>query len=172
MYINKRQDSGAMYFYQRNRNGCELEETKISIRNKFTTITFEENVSRNSKLQTVKDYLMDVVNNEKEYNSSLHVTGIFSYKKEAPIKNWLQNGVEIWLGNTFNLPADWMQVVEVHTTKDCPLLFLQAMEKIEKDWIFQLQYFHSGNSQEFKSLLNKTMAKSAFYKFRPEEERN
>ena len=46
-------------------------ETNISIRNKFTTITFEENVSRNSKLQTVKDYLMDVVNNEKESSSSL-----------------------------------------------------------------------------------------------------
>ena len=46
-------------------------ETKISIHNKFTTLTFEENVSRNSKLQTVKDYLMDVVNNEKESSSSL-----------------------------------------------------------------------------------------------------
>ena len=57
----------------------------------------------------MKDYLKDVESNEKEYNSPMYVTGIFSYEKDDPIENWLLNSVESLMGSTINLPTDWVQ---------------------------------------------------------------
>ena len=73
----------------------QMDETKNSIHNKFTMIMFKEEGSTKSKYQAVHDYLENVQQNEDAYNNSpMYVPGIFSYKKEAPIKNWLQNSAE------------------------------------------------------------------------------
>ena len=47
-------------FFISEREMSQVEETRNSICNKFTTILFEEEDSIKSKLQTVKDYLNDV----------------------------------------------------------------------------------------------------------------
>ena len=46
----------------------------------------EEEDSIKSKLQTVQDCLNNVESNEKEYNSPMYVTGIFSYEKTYACK--------------------------------------------------------------------------------------
>ena len=45
-------------------------------------------------MEAITEYLMDVKDNAKEYNSALYVAGIFSFENEAPIENWLFNSVE------------------------------------------------------------------------------
>ena len=60
-------------------------------------------------MQIVKDHLKDVETNEKEYHSSMHVIGIFSFEKDAPIENWLLNSAESLVGSTINLPSDWVE---------------------------------------------------------------
>ena len=62
----------------------ELEDTKISIFNKFIAIEFDKEDANSSKMQA---YLKDVKDNAKQYNSSLYVQGIFSFEDEAPIEN-------------------------------------------------------------------------------------
>ena len=63
----------------------QMECTRNSIFNRFITIAFDEKDVKRSKVQ--KD-------NAREYNSALYVEGIFSYKNDAPIENWLFNSVE------------------------------------------------------------------------------
>ena len=73
----------------------ELEDTKISIFNKFITIEFDKEDANRRKMQAIADYLEDVKDNAKEYNSALYVQGIFSFEDEAPIENWLVNNVKL-----------------------------------------------------------------------------
>ena len=65
---------------------------------------FEEEDSIKNKFQTAKDYLKDVENNEKEYNSPMYVTGIFSSEKHAATENWLLNGVKSLLVSPISIP--------------------------------------------------------------------
>ena len=69
------------------------EDTRPSIFNKFITIEFDKEDTNRSKVQAIADYLKDVKDNAKEYNSALYVAGIFSFENEAPIENWLFNSV-------------------------------------------------------------------------------
>ena len=69
----------------------------------------------------MKDYLKDVETNEKEYYSSMHVTGIFSFEKDAPIENWLLNSVESLVRSTITLPKEWVQVAEINNTEVWPV---------------------------------------------------
>ena len=62
----------------------QMEETKVSIFNRFITIEFETKDARRSKIQAIADYLEDVKNNAKEYNSALFMTGSFSFEDEVP----------------------------------------------------------------------------------------
>ena len=102
----------------------------------------------------------------------MYVAGIFSYEKEAPIENWLHNTVKSLIGNTINLPTDWLQLVEIHATKDWPLLFSLATQRIERERLtLPVAAFQSCGQQELKFLLNETMDKSAFYKFSPVKEK-
>ena len=95
---------------------------------------------------------------------------IFSYKKETPIKNWLQNCVDSLVGNTINLPTNWTQVAQVNNPKYWPILFSLAMERIERERLaIPVAAFQFWLQAEFKALLKATMDKAAFYKFRPEK---
>ena len=71
-----------------------------------------------SKIQAVQDYLNDAIQNEKEFNSPIFLTGIFSYEQNAPIKNWLMNSIENLKGNTIELPNDWLQILDISVTKE------------------------------------------------------
>ena len=51
-------------------------ETKFSLYNKFTPVTFEAKDSIKSKMQAVEDFWKDVETNKKEYYSSIDVAGI------------------------------------------------------------------------------------------------
>ena len=53
-------------------------------------------------MQTVKDFLLNVETNKQEHYSSIHVTGIFSFEKYAPIENWFLSSVESLVGSTIN----------------------------------------------------------------------
>ena len=63
----------------------QMECTRSSILNRFTTIAFNNKDAKRSKLQAIEEYLMDVNDNAKEYSSALYVEGIFSYEIDAPI---------------------------------------------------------------------------------------
>ena len=88
----------------------QMEATKISIFNKFITIEFDKKDANRSKMQAITEYLMDVKENAKEYNSALYVAGIFSFEDEAPIENWLFTSVENLKGSTIELPTTWMDI--------------------------------------------------------------
>ena len=64
------------------REMSQMEETRNSIYNKFTSIAFENDVSSKNK----------------DYDSASWVQGIFSYEDEAPIEQWLFNSVESLVG--------------------------------------------------------------------------
>ena len=57
-------------------------------------------------MQTIADYLKDVKDNAKEYNSAVYVQRIFSFEDEATIENWLFNSVENLKGSTIELPTN------------------------------------------------------------------
>ena len=57
-------------------------------------------------MQTIADYLKDVKDNAKEYNSAVYVQRIFSFEDEAPIENWLFNSVENLKDSTIELPTN------------------------------------------------------------------
>ena len=84
-------------------------------------LTTLEDANR-SKMQAIVDYLMDVKDNAKEYNSALYVAGIFSFENEAPIENWLFNSVENLKGCTIELP-NWMDVSHLANAETLPLIY-------------------------------------------------
>ena len=63
----------------------------------------------------------------------MHVTGIFSFDKDAPIENWLLNSVKSLVGSAITLPTDWVQVAEINNTEVWPLFLSLSMERIEKE---------------------------------------
>ena len=77
------------------REMTDLDENKNSICNKFIYIEFlnKEDASR-SKSQAIAEYLRDVVDNAKEYDSALYVQGVFTFEASVPVENWLLNSVE------------------------------------------------------------------------------
>ena len=79
-----------------------MEENKNSISNKFITIEFNEEDANRSKRQTIEEYLRDVRDNAKEYNSALSVQGVFSFEDSVPVESWLLNSVENLEGHTNN----------------------------------------------------------------------
>ena len=82
------------------REMSQMGDTKISIFNKFISIEFDKKDASRSKMQAITEYLIDVKDNAKEYNSALFRTGIFSFEDEGPIENWLFNSVEKLKGCT------------------------------------------------------------------------
>ena len=62
------------------------------------------------------------------------------------------------MGDTINLPLNWVEVIEIHKKNKWPLFVSLSIDRIEK-------------KKDFRKMLNKIMDKPAFYKFKPEEER-
>ena len=150
----------------------QMECTRSSILNRFTTIAFDDKDAKRSKLQAIEEYLMDVNDNAKEYSSALYVEGIFSYEIDAPIENWLLNSVDNLKGTTIDLPLNWMDVSGLIHSDKWPLLYSLSVERIEKERLYiPAAAFRFWEQQDFKELLNEVMDKSAFYKFCPEEEK-
>ena len=150
----------------------QMECTRSSILNRFTTIAFDNKDAKRSKLQAIEEYLMDVIDNAKEYSSALYVEGIFSYEIDAPIENWFFNSVESLKGSAVDLPLNWMDVSELVHSDKWPLLYSLSMERIEKERLnIPVAAFRFWEQQDFKELLNEVMDKSAFYKFCPKEEK-
>ena len=56
-----------------------------------------------------------------------------SVMREAPIGNCTQNSVENLSGDIAKLPVNWTQVVEINTTKEWPLFFSLAIERIVRE---------------------------------------
>ena len=81
------------------------------------------------------DFLNDaeINDNEEEYDSSINVTGIFSYEKDTPIEKWLLNSVESLVTSTLDLPSDWVQVIDINKTSKWPLFTSLATDRIEKE---------------------------------------
>ena len=73
----------------------QMVDTKFSLYNRFTSITFEERDSTQSKIQAVMDFLNDaeINNKEEEYYSSI-LQAFLALKKDTSIENWLLNSVE------------------------------------------------------------------------------
>ena len=123
-------------------------------------------------MQAITEYLIDVKDNAREYNSALFMTGIFSFEDEAPIENWLFNSVENLKGYTIELPTNWMDISYLCKAEKWPLLYSLSMEKIEKERLnIPVAAFRFWEQQDFKELLNEVMDKSAFFKFSPDEEK-
>ena len=154
------------------REMTEMEENKNSISNKFITIEFNEVDSNRSKRQAFEEYLQDVRDNAKEYNSALHVQGVFSFEDSVPVESWLLNSVENLKGHTIELPTNWVDISQLIHKVDWSLLYSLSMERIEAERIYTpIAAFKFWEQQDFKELLNEVMDKSAFYKFCPEEEK-
>ena len=62
----------------------------------------------------------------------MHVTGIFSFEKDAAIENWLLNSVESLVGSAITLPTDWVQSAEINNTEVWPLFLSLSMDRIGK----------------------------------------
>ena len=141
----------------------QMECTRNSIFNRFITIVFDKKDVKRSKVQAIEEYLMDVKDNAREYNSALYVEGIFSYENDAPIENWLFNGVENLKGTTIDLPLNWMDVSQLIHSDKWPLLYSLSLERIEKERInIPVAAFRFWEQQDFKELLSVVMDKSAF----------
>ena len=150
----------------------QMECTRNSIFNRFITIAFDEKDVKRSKVQAIEEYLMDVKDNAREYNSALYVEGILSYENDAPIENWLFNSVENLKGTTIDLPLNWMDVSQLIHSDKWPLLYSLSLERIEKERLnIPVAAFRFWEQQDFKELLSVVMDKSAFFKFCPEEEK-
>ena len=76
-----------------------MEDTNISIYNRFITIEYDKKNASRSKMQAVTEYLMDVKDNATEYNSALYVASILSFEDEAPIEIWRFNSVVYFKGS-------------------------------------------------------------------------
>ena len=145
----------------------KMEDTRIPPFNKFTSITFEEKDSIKRKVQTVKDYLIDLENNEKEYYSTIHLTCIFSFEKDATIENWLLNSAESLVGSAITRPTalDWVQVAEINSMEVWPLFLSLSMDRIEKERLnIPVAAFQFWEQQDFKAMLTEIINKSAFLK--------
>ena len=86
-----------------------------------------------SKIQAIKEYLMDVKDNAREYGSALYVEGILCYENDVPVENWLFNSVQNLKGTTINLPLNWMDVSQLIHSDKWPLLYSLSIERIEKE---------------------------------------
>ena len=117
-------------------------------------------------MQAVEDVLkhMEINKNEEDFYSSIHVTGIFSYKKDTSIENWLLNSVENLHGSTISLPSDWVQVIEANKNNKWPLFMSLAINRIEKERLsIPVSAFQFWEQNDFRKMLNEIMDKSAFY---------
>ena len=93
-------------------------------------------------------------------------------KKDTPIDNWLFDSVECFMYDSINLPVDWVEVTEVHKRNKWPLFVSLSMERIEKERLtIPIVAFQFWEQNHFNTMLKEIMDKSAFYKFKPKEER-
>ena len=153
--LNETQKQG---IFAREREMSELKDTKISIFNKFITIEFDKEDANRSKMQAIADYLKDVKDNAKEYNSALYVQGIFSFEDEDPIENWLFNSVENLKGSTIELPTNWMDVSLLINAEKWSLLYSLSMERIEKERInIPVAAFRFWEQQELNEVMDKSI---------------
>ena len=132
----------------------EMKCRKHSLYHNFSNITFEEKDRNNSKMQTIEDVLknMEINDNEEEFYSSINVTGIFSFEKD-------------------NLLLNQVEVIEVHKKNKWPLFVSLSIDRIEKERLtIPVAAFQFWEQNDFRKMLNEIMDKSAFYKFKPEEE--
>ena len=152
----------------------EMKFRKHSFYYNFTNITFVDTVRDESKMQAVEDVLrdMEIIDNEEEFYSSINVTSIFSFEKDTPIDNWLCNNIESFMYESINLPVDWVEVTEVHKRNKWPLFVSLSMDRIEKERHYiPVAAFEFWEQKDFNTMLKEIMDKSAFFKFKPEEER-
>ena len=149
-----------------------MEDDRISISNKFISIEFNEGHENRSKVQAIEEYLLDVKNNAQEYKSALNVQGILYFDEDTPVESWLLNSVDLLKGHTNDLPTNWLDIAQLINKDDWSLLFSLSLERIEAERIYiPIAAFKFWEQQDFKELLNEVMDKSAFYKFKPEEEK-
>jgi len=154
------------------REMSDMEEDRRSISNKFITIEFDEGHENKSKRQAIEEYLQDVRKNATEYNSALYVQGILCFDNDVPVESWLFNSLEQLKGHTIELPTNWLDVSQLLNKDNWSLLFSLSMERIEAERIYTpIAAFKFWEQHDFKELLNEAMDKSAFFKFKPEEER-
>ena len=113
---------------------------------------------------------MKINTNEEEFFSSLNVSGIFNFEKEAPISNWLDTNLESIRCATINLPVDWLQVLELNKNVKWPLFTSIATDRIEKERLsIQSKRFNSGNKKNsrkcsMKSWINRHSINSVMKK--------
>ena len=113
-----------------------------------------------------------MVDNVKVYESAVYVQGIFTYEDNVPVENWLLNSVENLKGHSIELPTNWLDIAQLIYKQDWSLLYSLSMERIEAERIYTpTAAFKFWEQQDFKELLNEVMDKSAFFKFKPEEEK-
>jgi len=149
-----------------------MEDDRISISNKFISIEFNEGHENRSKVQAIEEYLLDVKNNAQEYKSALNVQGILYFDEDTPVESWFLNSVDLLKGHTNDLPTNWLDIAQLINKDDWSLLFSLSLERIEAERIYiPIAAFKFWEQQDFKELLNEVMDKSAFYKFKPEEEK-
>ena len=104
--------------YVSEREMTDLNENKNSICNKFISIEFNKEDATRSKRQTIAEYLWDVVDNAKEYESAVYVQGIFTYEDNVPVENWLLNSVENLKGHSNDLPTNWLDIAQLIYKQD------------------------------------------------------
>ena len=86
-------------------------EIRKSIPVFFTTIRFHDEEINKSRLQRVEEYLQDNIANETAHKDSLmYVSGIFSYKENAPVNRWLPDNFGSVLRQTVKEPTNWKEV--------------------------------------------------------------
>ena len=147
------------------REMTDLEENKNSICNKFLSIKFNKEDATRSKRQAIAEYLRDVRDNAKEYDSALYVQGIFTFEDSVPVENWLLNSVENLKGHSIELPTNWLDIAQIIDKEDWSLLYSLSMERIEAERIYTpIAAFKFWEQQDFKELLNEVVDKSAFFK--------
>ena len=141
----------------------DLNENKNSICNKFISIEFNKEDASRSKKQAITEYLRDVIDNAKEYESAVHVQGIFTYKNDVPVENWLLNSVENLKSDSIELPTNWLDIAQLIHKQDWSLLYSLSMERMEAERIYiPTAAFKFWEQQDFKELLNEVMDKSVY----------
>jgi len=100
------------------RQMTDLNENKNSMCNKFISIEFNKEDASKSKRQAIAEYLQDVVENAKEYESAVNVQGIFTYEDSVPVENWLLNSVENLKGHSIDLPTNWLDIAQLIHKQD------------------------------------------------------
>ena len=110
--------------------------------------------------------------NAKEYNSELNVAGIFSFKEESPIENWLHTSIDSLKGSTIELPINLMDISQLTNVDKWSLLSSLSMEIIEMErYKIPIEALQFWEQQDFKELLTEVIDTSRFFKFSPEEEK-